>query len=374
MRDPAQGERPVPGRPSGSGTPGPRPSSTGEPGPPEVPVTRRRMLRITALAGISAGLVGALTLDLLRALRMHRIRSTRAQLGTWVTLTVVHPDPEAARRLVSRGFAEIERLEGILSRHRPDTPLSRLNRDGVLRRPPGELVQVLGHGLEVAARSGGAFDPSAAPLVDLYRRSFQATGSPPPESEVALALARVGFARVRLEEGRISLGESGMSLTLDGIAKGFVVDRVVALLRDGGMEHVLVDAGGDLVAAGEGPEGLPWEIGIRHPRDPRGRLALLRTQGGGVATSGDYVHSYTEDHRFHAIVDPRTGNPSTSAASVTVRAPTAMEADALATTAMVLAPPDALRLLGEAGADGIVVTKEGGEFRTPGFDGGRWSV
>jgi FAD:protein FMN transferase len=332
------------------------------------PVSRRKLLRITAAAGMSLALGGGLAGALVRSAGLERVRSTRVRLGTLVTVTVVHPRGSEARRLVDAAFHEMARLEAILSRHRADTPLARLNREGWLGHPQPELVEVLRRGQEVATISDGAFDLTAAPLVDLYAARFAATGHPPADSEVEATLRRVGFRALDVAEDRITLRRPGMALTLDGIAKGYVVDSTVALLTRSGLDHVLVEAGGDLAATSMAAGAGPWEVAVQDPGNPRRRLAILRPEGRGVATSGDYVQAFTRDRRFHHIVDPRTGRSPEEVGAVTVAAASAMDADALSTAAMVLGRSGGLRLLGQVpGAEGLIVTKGGEQVQTPGF-------
>lgn len=332
------------------------------------PLSRREALRITAVAGLGLALGGGLTRELLRAAGLRRVRSTRVALGTRVTLTAIHPDSDAARLMVDTAFHEIERLEGILSRHRAETPLSRLNRTGVLETPPAELVEVLERALQVASLTEGAFDPTVAPLLELHAKRFTATGGPPSAAEVATTLSRVGYRSLQVQPHRIAFQRPDMGVTLDGIAKGFVVDRTVERLRRFGAEHVLVEAGGDLAATGTPAGADGWEVAVQDPRDAQGRLELLRISGKGVATSGDYVQAFSRDRRHHPILDPRTGWSPEEVSAATVVAPSAMDADALSTAAMVLGPQDTAALLDTMeGVEALLVTKEGITLRTDRF-------
>jgi thiamine biosynthesis lipoprotein len=329
---------------------------------------RRDVLRITAVAGVTLALGGGLVSELLRQARLHRARVTRTQLGTLVTITVIHPDSETARALVEEAFREIERLEGLLSRHRVDTPLARLNREGALADAPAELTYVVRRALEYGALTGGAFDPTVGPLMSLYASHFaSADGAPPADADVLAVLARVDWRAVRVEAGGIVLGREGASLTLDGIAKGYVVDRAVARLVDAGAGRVIVAASGDMAAGGVPGVEESWRIGVQDPRS-RGTLGVLELTGESVASSGDYMQAYTRDLRHHHIVDPRTGRSPEHTSGVTVVAPSAMDADALSTAAFVMGPVDGLELLeGLDGVEGLIVTKDQRQLRTSGF-------
>lgn len=289
-------------------------------------------------------------------------------MGTLVNVTVVDGEAARAHELTDVAFTEIDRLEAIFSRHRSDTPLSRLNRDGVLDHPPAELAMVMRRALHFSELTGGAFDPTVAPLMEVYRASFAETAAPPPAATVEDALSRVGYRYIRLDPAGIALERPGMSVSLDGIAKGYILDRVVELVSDAGAAGVMADGGGD-IAAGEGEvAGSGWPVGIQHPRDPASILAVIEVRHQGVATSGDYMRAQTADRRFHHIVDPRTGTSPGHTSAATVVAPSAMDADALSTAALVLGPVDGLQLLEQLdGIEGLVVTKELDVVRSSGF-------
>ena len=212
---------------------------------------RRQVLRITAAVGASAVLGGGLLRVALERAGLHQVRRTRTQMGTLVTISAVHPDAEAARTMVATTFDEIERLESLLSRYRTGTPVWKLNETGVVRSPPGEVLEVFRKGVEYSALSAGAFDMTIAPLLNLYNSSFSETGAAPPREEVRRALALVGFQHVHVSDSEIAFGKAGMAVTLDGIAKGYIVDQAVEVLRKQGATRVLVNAGGDIASSGE---------------------------------------------------------------------------------------------------------------------------
>lgn len=328
-------------------------------------VTRREVLRITAVTGVAAVFGGGVATALLRQLGLHRVAETRSLMGTVVTLTVVHPEADEARRMIGAGFAEMVRLESILSRHRRDTPVGALNATGSLERPPAELVTVLACARTVSGASAGAFDVTVLPLVRLWEASFAATGRPPSDQAIETTRRLVDYRRLDVSEDRVAFADTGMALSLDGIAKGFVVDRAVETLVARGADRVLVDAGGDMATAGAGSVREPWSVGIQDPHRPRELVDVVRLAGECVATSGDYQQSFTRDRRHHHIVDPRTGRSPEVLSSASVVAPSAMQADALSTAVMVLGPDAGVALLDSTpGAAGVIVNKIGERIRT----------
>lgn len=329
---------------------------------------RRDVLRIGAVAGVGTALGAGLVSELLRRAALHRVSVTRTRLGTLVTVTVVHPDASAAGAMVDEAFAEITRLEAILSRHRPDSPLSRLNATGRIDHAPSALLHVMTQALDYARMSDGAFDPTVAPLLELYASRAERDEGLPDTSAVANALPLVGYEGVLVQGGGVAFERPGMSLTLDGIAKGYVVDRTVATLVGSGADRVLVDAGGDMASGGQGSVDEPWTVAVQDPRDARGTIDLVRLSGGCIATSGDYLQSFTEDRSAHHIIDPRTGHSPAHTASVSVVAESAMAADALSTAVMVLGPEAGIGFLELLdGVEGLLVTKSGATLRTKGF-------
>lgn len=275
-------------------------------------------------------------------------------MGAQASMTLVHPDRAHAKALIDLCVAEVERLESIFSLYRADSALSRLNATGLLDDPPAELAELLSFSLSLANSSGGAFDPTIQPLLRLYFEHFSRPGAPPGgPSAQAIARARrtVGFADVEVGLGRIRLGRPGAAITLNGVAQGFVTDRVTGLLQAHGFGDVLIDLG-EGRALGQRPDGAPWRAGIAHPTEP-GRtlfeLALGSAPGrhAALATSAGHGTRFGADPRVHHLLDPRTGRSANHHASVSVAAPRATLADGLSTTLSILAPAQRVSLLAD---------------------------
>jgi thiamine biosynthesis lipoprotein len=326
--------------------------------------SRRAVLKILAVGG-AAGLAGTYALT---ARRRDPVTRSRELMGTSVHLTVVDDDRERAEAAADATLARMAGLESELSRYRADSAVGRLNATGRIDDAPDSLLAVLALAQEVHALGDGAFDVTVQPVLDLYRERLDAAHELPAGEAVEAAVARVDQRRLRVDGRRVAL-DAGMRVTLDGIAKGHIVDAGVAELRARGLSNVLVEAGGDLVASGRKAAGASWSIGIRRPRAGGSALqARLDARDVAIATSGDYMQAFTPDFRQHHILDPRTGYSAPELASATVVAPTAAEADALATLAMVAGPRRALELLdARDGCEGYFVTKGLEVKKTPGF-------
>lgn len=271
--------------------------------------------------------------------------TTRLLMGTVVNLTLIGEDSTATNAAVSATLDRMAALEALLSRHRSDSQLARLNATGFLAAADQSLLDLLRLAGQISEQSGGAFDITIKPLLDLYQRQH-AEHALPDAAAIRAALALVDYRKIDVSGARVSLAKPGMSLTLDGIGKGYIVDAGVAILREHGFANVLVEAGGDLAASGQTADVIPWRIGIQSPRaTDHSLIAKLDIQNQAAATSGDYMQPFSADLRQHHILDPRTGYSAAELASATVIAPTAALADGLATAAMVLGPRAARNLV-----------------------------
>ena len=289
-------------------------------------------------------------------------------MGTLVTVTVEDRSAGRIEEALARAFEEMERVAALLTRFEESSAVGVLNRDGRLGDPPPELRRVLSRGLEIHRLSEGAFDPTVAPLVDLYQVHFAAHGGPPDAVELREVKELVGAGHVLLDDRRLRLGREGMALTLDGIAKGYVVDRMVAELAGQGVRHALVNAGGDIRALGGRADGRPWRVGVQDPRRAAEVTDVIPLADAAVATSGDYVRFHDLARQYHHTVVPSTGRSPDAIASVSVRAATAMEADALATAVFALGPEAGLALLeSRPEVAGLVLTRDGGRRASPGW-------
>jgi thiamine biosynthesis lipoprotein len=245
---------------------------------------------------------------------------------------------------------EARRAERLMSRFLPDSDVSRLSaaEPGTAVSLDPHTLQVLGLAKEINRRSGGAFDVTVGPLVRLYKYTGREEGRRPTDAEIAAALKLVGSDKLILDPGAgtASLRFAGMTVDLSAVAKGFGVDRALAVLRDRGARAAVVEIGGEVAAFGRKPDGSPWRVGVQHPRSGE-MLARLDLTGGAVATSGDYQKYFKRGgRRASHIVDPRTGRPLIGGAvSVTVLAPTCALADGLATAISVLGPAEGLKLV-----------------------------
>ena len=270
-------------------------------------LTRRRFI------AISAALAPSMALAQTRALHVE----TGLALGARVTLRLEHPE---APRLAALAMAEIRRLERVFSLYLPDSDLVRLNRDGRLPEPAFELLECLAIAGSVHTASEGRFDPTVQPLWQAEAAAREA-GVALSDADRARAKALIGWPSVRLEPEAITLSP-GMALTLNGIAQGYIADRVAALLAGHGLTRALIDTG-EMVALPEGD----WPVRLEAGGSLTLRNRALATSAPlGMTLGGDGVTSH--------ILDPRSARPVLSPwRVVSVSAPSAALPDALSTSA-----------------------------------------
>lgn len=277
-------------------------------------VSRRRFIAISA-AALMAGPVHAAPVR----------RWTGTALGARTSITLAHAE---AARIVAAAGDEIARLERVFSLFKSDSAVSRLNRDGVLDAPPFDLVACLGIAGAVHSATKGAFDPTVQPLWAAHAEAF-AAGRAPDAAALAAARSLVSWEAVEVSPGRIAFARPGMAITLNGIAQGFIADRVTQLLEAEGLGDILVDTG-ELRALGGMPGGGDWTVHL-----PGERSTGLRDRA--LATSAPLGTVFDSEGRVGHILDPRSGGPvAASGRSVTVTAPTAALADALSTALCIL--------------------------------------
>ncbi len=283
-------------------------------------LTRRRLLATAAAAG-------GLTLLAPASAGSDRLYRWQGRaMGARVAITLGLPSLADAVPIIEAALSEIDRLEDIFSLYRPDSELSRLNRAGRLVAPSPDLLDLLSLSHRFGVLSDGAFDVSVQPLWELHRRG---AGSDP--SAVRQARRLVDYRAIELDRDEVRFGRPGMQVTLNGIAQGYIADRVASWLAGAGLTHALLDLG-EVRTLGGHPEGRPWRIGLSgHDRD-RSDLLL---KGGALATSSRHGLVFDQAGRQHHIFDPGRGTSPQEVASVTVEAADATTADALSTALMV---------------------------------------
>lgn len=290
---------------------------------------------------------------------MTLFRFTFAAMASHCEIAIAGLDEGLAERAASAAEAEVRRIEAKYSRFRADSVLGLINARAHLEPVPvdAETDSLLSYADRLHGLSQGLFDATTGPLQAAW--DFVAQRVPAPD-ELALALARVGWRHVKREGGTIAFDTPDIRIDLGGIGKEYAADRAGLVLWEAGAKSSYVNLGGDIRAVGPKPDGAPWRFGIRHPRDPQALLASIPLASGGLATSGDYERFFERDgRRYCHILSPTTGMPVEHWQSVSVIAPLAITAGAMATIAM-LSQGDALTFLRSSGHAFLAVDRDGG--------------
>jgi FAD:protein FMN transferase len=332
-------------------------------GGPQVLTRRRAMTVLGAVAGVPLLCVGDHAAE---TFAIYRWDGT--SLGSPSRLLICHPDRIIAGRISAQCAAEIRRLEAVFALYRADSELARLNRDGRLEFPSLDFLTVLAQCQRLSALSGGGFDVTVQPLWALYAGHFFGAGSPPPQGPdphaIERALRLVDWQGIDLTTHRARLARPGMALTLNGIAQGYVTDRITEILRDQGCDRILADMGcSELRANGRHVDGRPWRVGLADPRRPQTLAVTLDLCDRALCTSGGYGTKFEASGRFHHLFDPATGGSADHYIAVSVFAPSAMIADALSTALYTTPPERGPRLLEQFPGVSALVTRPDGSVR-----------
>ena len=337
-------------------------------------VSRRDFLKISSALGlglatcpIGASLAEAVKFDK----DLYKVSRSRMGMGTMVSITVLHPSRDHAEEAIALAFEEIERLTRLMSRFDAGTQVAYLNSHRFLKEPSPELSFVLQQSLHYHRLSDGLFDITIKPVLDLFIRSNKGSKQVLPSKErIAELLELVDATQISLSGNRIEFKKDGMGITLDGIAKGFIVDKAAEKLMEQGIKHALVNAGGDIRTIGDKGNNKPWVIAIEDPLKKRNYPDKVAITNRSIATSGNYEIFFDQDKVCHHILNPKTGISPLINASVSIQATTAMEADALSTTLFILDPVRGTRLINALPrCQSLVVTRNMKKIRSNGWRG-----
>jgi len=270
-------------------------------------------------------------------------------------------DAAKTRTAFDAANAEIRRVEALMTTWRPDSEISRINaaagKSAVV--VGDETLQIIKDSIHTSQISEGTFDITFQTLHGLWKFDEDLDPHPPAEKAIKERLPFVGFKGIIVDDAKktVMLGRKETQIGLGGIAKGYAVDRAVAVLEKAGLTSFFVQAGGDLFARGKKPDGTDWQAGIRDPRGPESKyFAKLSLSDHAFSTAGDYERSYVVGNkRYHHIIDPRTGSPATASRSVTIWAPSALVADEIDDAVFILGPKKGLALVESLDGVGAVI-------------------
>ncbi len=294
-----------------------------------------------------------------------------SKMSTRVEFTILAEDKIRANKAIDLAIAEVDRISALMSEWTKDSTVSAINlaagKHPVLVQE--ELFRLLLEAKKLSEITRGKFDITFAGIGKLW--DFRKAEIPLAE-KITAAIKLVDYKKFHLNVNNRTayLEKRLMKIGLGGIAKGYIVDRAAQVVRQAGFTEFSINAGGDLYVSGD-KGGKQWRVGIQSPRDKKAMLAVIPIANTAVATSGDYERFFMFDgQRYSHIIDPQTGYPANKSQSVTVLAPRAYQADALATGVFVLGPEEGMKLIESlTGVEALIVAKDGSLSLSSGLAG-----
>lgn len=292
-----------------------------------------------------------------------------AIMGTAIRVELWSEDKTAGEAAIAAVMAEMHRIDRQMSPYKPESELSRINREAAEHPVPisQEMFDILSRSIKFSELSGGAFDitfSSVGYLYD-YRRHIK-----PTDKEIEQALPGINFRHLLLDaqERTVKFARRGVRIDLGGIGKGHAVDNGIALLKKRGITQAIITAGGDSRVLGD-KGGRPWMVGIRDPRRKDNMVAVIPLINSAISTSGDYERYFEADGiRYHHILNPKTGRSATGVHSVSVIGPDATTTDGLTKPVFILGPEKGLRLIESIpGVDAVIIDAEGKMYYSSGL-------
>jgi len=284
---------------------------------------------------------------------VHVIKDVQNALGTFVTITIVHPNVDEGISALRAAFDEIYRIHDLMSVHKQSSEVGILNRKGYYEGVSDDTKYVIQRANHFSDLSDGTFDITVLPILRLWEESAR-TSKAPTDAEISERLGLVNYRDVIVQEKNISFRKAGMGITLAGVAKGYAVDKAIEALSQRNIRHAVVNAGGDIRLIGGKTETIPWKIAIRDPKKKTRIVTTVDLYDQAVATSGTYQRSFKD------IINPKVGRPAQGVLSSTIIAKKAIDADMLATCLFVLGAEKGIDLLGRLdGVKAFLITTDG---------------
>ena len=289
-------------------------------------------------------------------------------MGSAFEITVVGDDANQANKHIDAAVAEIKRIENLISSWDKDSETSAVNRNAGLKaiRVKKELFQLIERAKGISKLTDGAFDISSA-AVDRIWKFDGSMKQIPAHKDIKLSVATVGAKHIELDakNNAVFLKKKGMKIGFGAIGKGYAADKTKTLLQERGVTAGIINASRDMNAWGAKPNGDPWRVAISNPMNKNKVFALMPLQNRAVVTSGDY-EEYVRFNgvRYAHIIDPRTGYPATGLISVTVFAPKAELADALATAVFVMGKEAGIDRINQLPDVDCILIDENGKIST----------
>jgi len=299
------------------------------------------------LLHISVLLVAILTFVLFAGCYLNLVRTeqVREKIGTYVSVVIYATTDQKPDDIIDDAFGELDRLSGIFSNYDTQSSISILNNQGYINNPPAELIDIIELSVQYNSITKGAFEITVNPVLVLWSEGLWEETEDIQEQKVNEALKYVDSGMIEIKPGIISFKKDGMSATLGGVAKGYIVDKMLQYLKSRGIKNAIINAGGDIATMGKKPDGGKWVVSLENPDNNRQKLVTFALEDMAIATSGNYYRYFDPEKKVSHIIDPRTGYSSNLCISSTIVAENATVADILATAVFVLGPEEGMQLV-----------------------------
>ena len=295
--------------------------------------TRRRFLKIIGLASIGA-ISGTALVKLTKTDTLKKVTWQGIALGSPAEITIYHPNQKEAEDILSESHKKLVQLESLFSLYKENSQLSMLNKNGYIENPHPNMIALLNLSKKYAEMTNGAFDVTVQPLWNLYNEAFIKTNKPPLESEIEKTLSLVDWRSISVSKNLINYEKEGMSSTLNGIAQGYITDKISEHLINSDINNTLVQLG-EYRGIGDHPDGRPWRLLLSNP-EHTDSIGEIEFTNAAVATSAGLGTPFDLTGKHHHIFDPKNGYNANNYLQVSVTSKTAAEADALATAFLIL--------------------------------------
>lgn len=296
--------------------------------------------------------------------QLQEFSADRFYMDTLVRITVYCGDAEKGKEALDSAFAAFAGVDDLTNRFakagKTENDVQLINKYAGVKpvKVNADMLEIVSRANYFSGLCNGSFDVSIGPVMDLWGFG-QSEQKVPRDEDIAAALKLVNYRKVIVDakNSSIFLADTGMSMDLGGVAKGYATEKAAKVLKGLNIQHAMINAGGNVYALGTKPDGSPWRIGVRDPRNDQGVIAVIYVQDKAVVTSGDYERFFEKGGvRYHHILDPATGKQAGSVMQTTIVADSATDADILSTTLFVLGPERGMDFVqGQQGTGALIV-------------------
>jgi len=265
---------------------------------------------------------------------LHKVNWQGIALGAPSNITLFHHNKKEAQKILNKSIKQISKLENLFSLYKSDSQLSILNREGFYDNPDKEMIKLFNLSMQYSALTEGAFDITVQPLWQLYNKSFSKDKMPPKEKDINKILDLINWKSIEISENKINYSNKGMSVTLNGIAQGYITDKVTETLINYGVNNTLIQLG-EYRAIGKHPDNRKWKLLLSNP-EHSASIGEIEFENSAVATSAGKGTTFDQYGMHHHIFNPKDGLSSNNILQATVTSKSATEADALATSFLIM--------------------------------------